>query len=1177
MTAPIRSPARSPAQRLAPGRPLLLSGIADGAEGLVLADLARAIAAGATAPAISLAVICRDGARLAMLSRALAFFAPDIEVLEFPAWDCLPYDRVSPHAGVVAQRMAVLARLARVKGHERPAIVLTTVNAVLQRVPPREIVARQSLAAAVGHLLPMSGVAQWLELNGFTRAATVREAGDYAVRGGILDLFAPGMDAPVRLDFFGDTLESIRSFDPETQRTTDELRALDLVPMAEFQLTAETIRLFRTGYVAAFGAAGPDDVLYEAVSEGRRAAGVEHWLPLFHQRLATLFDYLEATPVAIEPLAEEAARERLAQIADYYDARRQAIDQPGGGAPYKPLPPDRLYLAEAEWRGRLDKSALARLSPFAVPESAPAAIEIGARAGHNFAAERSEPGTNVFEAVKKHVETLQAAGKRVLVALWSEGSRERMAHVLSEHGLFNLAPVASWPQALTLSRHEIAFAVLGIDTGFETADVAVITEEDILGERLVRPRRQSKRAENFIAEVTSLAAGDIVVHVDHGIGRFVGLRAIEAAGAPHDCLEIHYAGGDKLFLPVENIELLSRYGSEAAGVELDRLGSTAWQARKARMKNRIREMAGELIKIAAARQLHEAPLLSVDTGLYDEFCAGFPYEETDDQQAAIAAVLADLVSGKPMDRLICGDVGFGKTEVALRAAFTTAMNGKQVAVVVPTTLLARQHMKTFGDRLRHYPIHIAQASRLVSAAELARVKKGLADGQIDIVVGTHALLGKTIKFKDLGLIVVDEEQHFGVGHKEKLKQLRAEVHVLTLTATPIPRTLQLALSGVREMSIIATPPVDRLAVRTFVAPFDPIVVREALLRERYRGGQSFYVCPRIEDLAEAKSFLDKNVPEVRVAVAHGQMPSAVLEDVMAAFYDGKFNVLLSTSIIESGLDIPTANTLIVHRADMFGLAQIYQLRGRVGRAKLRAYALLTLPSGRKITPQAERRLKVLQSLDTLGAGFQLASHDLDIRGAGNLLGEEQSGHIKEVGYELYQQMLEEAVMSLKAGISGPVADKWSPQITIGTPVLIPEDYVADLPVRLALYRRLAEIEDDREIEAFAAELVDRFGPLPQEVEYLLQVVAIKGLCRRANVERIEVGPKGAVLSFRDNIFANPEGLIAYIAKHPEGARVRPDMKVVFFDEWETPAARLKGAAGILRTLAGLAERGAKAA
>ena len=504
------------------------------------------------------------------------------------------------------------------------------------------------------------------------------------------------------------------------------------------------------------------------------------------------------------------------------------------------------------------------------------------------------------------------------------------------------------------------------------------------------------------------------------------------------------------------------------------------------MKNRIREIANELIKIAAARQLHEAPPLVVDPGLYDEFCAGFPYEETDDQQAAIAAVLADLGSGRPMDRLVCGDVGFGKTEVALRAAFITAMNGRQVAVVVPTTLLARQHFKTFSERLRGYPVKIAQASRLVSATELAQTKKGLADGDIDIVVGTHALLGKTIKFKDLGLIVVDEEQHFGVAHKEKLKQLRAEVHVLTLTATPIPRTLQLALSGVREMSIIATPPVDRLAVRTFVSPFDPVVVRETLLRERYRGGQAFYVCPRIEDLAETKAFLDSNVPEVRVVVAHGQMPPTVLEDVMAAFYDGKYDVLLSTTIVESGLDIPTANTLIVHRADMFGLAQIYQLRGRVGRSKVRAYALLTLPAARKITPQAERRLKVLQSLDTLGAGFQIASHDLDIRGAGNLLGDEQSGHIKEVGFELYQQMLEEAVMSLKAGIAAPTADRWSPQIAIGTPVLIPEDYVADLPVRLALYRRLAEIEDDREIEGFAAELVDRFGPLPVEVEYLLQ-------------------------------------------------------------------------------------------
>ena len=491
--------------------------------------------------------------------------------------------------------------------------------------------------------------------------------------------------------------------------------------------------------------------------------------------------------------------------------------------------------------------------------------------------------------------------------------------------------------------------MLGLEAGFETADLAVIAEQDILGDRLVRRRRASKRPEDFIAEVTSLDAGDLVVHVDHGIGRFAGLQTIEAAGAPHDCLELHYAEGAKLYLPVENIELLSRYGSEDTNVQLDKLGGVGWQTRKARLKNRIREMAGELIKIAAARQLREGAKLTVAHGMYEEFCAGFPYDETEDQETVINTVLDDLGSGKPMDRLVCGDVGFGKTEVALRAAFITAMNGKQVAVVVPTTLLARQHFKTFTERFRGFPLKVAQASRLIANADLKATKQGLADGQVDIVIGTHALLGKAIKFKDLGLLVVDEEQHFGVGHKEKIKQMRAEVHVLTLTATPIPRTLQLALTGVRDLSIIASAPVDRLAVRTFIAPFDPIVVREALLRERYRGGQAFYVSPRIEDLAEVKAYLDQTVPEARVAVAHGQMPAGVLEDIMSAFYDGKYDVLLSTTIIESGLDIPTANTLIVHRADMFGLSQLYQLRGRVGRAKTRAYALFTLPANKRLT------------------------------------------------------------------------------------------------------------------------------------------------------------------------------------------------------------------------------------
>jgi transcription-repair coupling factor (superfamily II helicase) len=1161
---------KSPAELLAPGRALTLANVAEGAEGLVVSDLARAIAARPKKPAISLAMVCRDGPRMQQLARALEFFAPDLSVMQFPAWDCQPYDRVSPHGGILAQRLTTLARLARLEGSDKPLIVLTTVNAILQRVPALEVVVAQALSVAPGNVVPMDSIIAWLEHNGYTRSSTVREAGEYAVRGGILDLFPAGLDQPVRFDFFGDSLESIRSFDAETQRTLLDMRSLDLVPISEFQLVTETIRRFRMGYVAEFGAPDRDDQLYQAVTEGRRHPGMEHWLPLFQEKMDTLFDYLGDAAIAIEPQGEDAARERLKQIADYYEARREALDHPTGGAIYKPLPPNRLYLTEDEWQKRLGEVPLARFTAFALPEDVNV-FDAGARQGRNFAPERNDSAVNVFEAVVAHVHSLQSQRKKVVIALWSEGSRDRMASMLADHKLSSVTSVNAWRTVQATPRNETMLAVLGMESGFETDGVAVISEQDILGDRLVRPRRASKKLDNFISEVTSLSTGDIVVHVEHGIGRFVGLQTLDVSGAPHDCLELHYGGETKLFLPVENIELLSRYGSDQTEVELDRLGGTGWQARKAKLKKRIREIAGELIKIAAERMLHEAPKLPVQAGLYDEFCARFPYEETEDQLGAIQSTLKDLEIGRPMDRLICGDVGFGKTEVALRAAFAVALDGKQVAVVVPTTLLARQHAKTFAERFKGFPVKVAQASRLIAAKELMQVKKGLTDGSIDVVVGTHALLGKAIKFRDLGLLIVDEEQHFGVSHKERLKQLRAEVHVLTLSATPIPRTLQLALTGVRELSIIASPPVDRLAVRTFVAPHDPLMIREALLRERYRGGQAFYVVPRIEDLAGVKDFLEKSVPEMKVAVAHGQMAPSIIEDIISAFYDGKYDILLSTTIVESGLDIPNANTLIVHRADMFGLAQLYQLRGRVGRSKLRAYALFTLPAQQKITAQAEKRLTVLQSLETLGAGFQLASHDLDIRGAGNLLGEEQSGHIKEVGFELYQSMLEEAIVNLKAGIAEPPAERWSPQITIGMPVLIPEDYVADLPVRLSLYRRLGDLDTDDEIENFAAELRDRFGVLPDEVRYLFKVAAIKAYCRRANVEKVDAGPKGAVISFRDNKFAQPDRLVSFIRQHGQAARVRPDMKVVFFQDWETPEERLKGTGEILRQLAGLAE------
>ncbi|KQP04557.1 transcription-repair coupling factor [Methylobacterium sp. Leaf93] len=1149
-----------------------LANVPEGFDAVVVADLARALSRSFEGPAV-LVHVARDSGRSNAFQTGLKFVAPEIEVMSIPAWDCQPYDRVSPNAAIAAQRMTALSRLSRSRSsEEQPRILCTTVNALIQRVPPREKIAVETFSAAIGNVVPMDTVTAWVEANGFLRTGTVRETGEYAVRGGILDLSPPGLPNPIRLDFFGDTLESIRAFDPETQRTVGSLRSLDLVPMSEVQLTTETIRRFRQGYISTFGAATRDDRLYETISEGRRYAGLEHWMPLFYDRLDTLFDYVPGVPLVFDAQAEEAVAERLTLIRDYYDARAEAMKTPSTGvAPYKPLRPSALYLTQNDWKERVSAASVARLSPFAVPESPDRlTIDCEGKAGRSFAAERADETASVFDAAVAHVKELQGSGHHVILASWSDGSRDRLCGVLTDHGLKKPVSINTLTAVNALKRGtDMAVAVWGLDSGFIVDKLAVISEGDILGDRLVRQKRKSKRPQDIILEVQALQAGDLVVHADHGIGRFVGLKTVTAAGAPHDCLEIQYAGG-LLLLPVENIELLTRYGSEDAEVALDRLGGGAWQARKAKMKKRILEMAGQLIKIAAERFVRQAPRLQAPDGLYGEFAARFVFEETEDQATAIDAVLSDLNAGRPMDRLVCGDVGFGKTEVALRAAFAGAMGGKQVAVVVPTTLLARQHYRTFAERFKGLPVQVAQLSRFVSAAEMKQNRAGLAAGTVDIVVGTHALLAKNVAFKDLGLIIVDEEQHFGVAHKERLKALQADVHVLTLSATPIPRTLQLAMTGVRELSIIATPPVDRLAVRTFVIPFDALMIREALLRERYRGGQSFYVVPRIEDLAEVKRFLDTEMPETKVAVAHGQMAAGQLEDVMTAFYEGKFDVLLSTTIVESGLDIPTANTLIVHRADMFGLAQLYQLRGRVGRAKARAYALFTTPANKQLTVQAEKRLQVLQTLDTLGAGFQLASHDLDIRGAGNLLGDAQSGHIKEVGYELYQQMLEDAVTALKAGIEEPVEEAWSPTIALGAPVTIPEDYVEDLTVRLGLYRRLSTLENDAEMESFGAELIDRFGPLPPEVEQLLKIVTIKILCRDTNVEKVEAGPKGVVVHFRDKSFANPQGLVAFVGGQASFAKVRPDMSIVFIRELDSIPERLKITTSILRELSKIA-------
>ena len=1143
-----------------------VAGLPEGADALALAELAR------TTGGQDILHVARDGQRLERLQDGLRFFAPEREVLVFPAWDCLPYDRMSPHPDIVAERLETLVRLAAPRKPGAPArIILASVGAALQKVPPRSLYAEAAVVLKKGQTLDVNWLTKFLGENGYGRSETVMEPGEFAVRGGLVDLFPPGTVEPLRLDLFGDVLEEIRSFDPMSQRSTGPRGEVVLLPVSEVLLTKESIARFRGGYRELFGNVS-DDALYEAVSAGQRHVGMEHWLPLFHERLETLLDYCPEAVVTADHQIAEAFDARHELIADYYDARVKTGGKGGmsGAADYRPVPPERLYLKPSEWDRLLEGHAVGQFTSFDAAPDAPNTIDLAGRRHEGFARARTAQGVNLFDVVAEHVQAANAAGRRVLIAGYTEGSASRLQHLLQEHGATTPVPVFDFATVQGLPPGALGVAVWPVEHGFVLDALEVIGEEDIIGDRISRPAKKRRPSERFIAEAAALSEGDLVVHREHGVGRYEGLVTLEIQNARHDCLRLTYEGGDKLFVPVENIDVLSRYGSAEEGAALDRLGGVAWQSRKARLKQRIADMADRLIKIAAERAIRRGETMNPPEGAYEEFCARFPYAETDDQLQAISDVIDDMSSGKPMDRLVCGDVGFGKTEVALRAAFVAAMSGKQVAVIAPTTLLARQHHRTFSERFQGLPVRIGRLSRLVAAKEAKATKEAIKAGNVDIVVGTHALLAKSIEFKDLGLLIVDEEQHFGVSHKERLKELRADVHVLTLTATPIPRTLQLALTGVRDMSLIATPPVDRLAVRTFVTPFDGVSIREALLREQYRGGQSFYVCPRIEDLAEVAANLRELVPEIRMAMAHGKLSPTAIENTMQDFVDGKFDVLLSTNIVESGLDIRNANTMVIHRADMFGLAQLYQLRGRIGRGKTRAYAYLTVPPGKALNEAASKRLEVMQTLDTLGAGFQLASHDLDIRGAGNLLGEEQSGHIREVGIELYQQLLEEAVAAARGRAQEAEQADWSPQLNLGIPVLLPEEYIADLSMRMGLYRRIGALANQAEIDSFAAEMVDRFGKMPPEAEFLLNTVALKVLCRAAGVDRIDAGEKAVVLSLHDNKFAKPDKLIAWLQKNAPLVRLRPDHRVIVQRAWNDERQRLSGVTSIVSSLAKLA-------
>jgi transcription-repair coupling factor (superfamily II helicase) len=1146
--------------------PLTLSSLARGAQPLVLADLARASKGRAV-------FIAADDSAMRAVVETAGFFAPELEIVEFPGWDCLPFDRASPAMSVSARRLAALARLQITRS--APQLLVTTVGAVLQRALSPFRIRESTRVLKPGLEISRDSLIALLQRLGYARTDTVVDAGEYASRGGVFDLYPSGLDLGLRLDFFGDELETLRLFDPNTQRSVQPVDSHVLLPASEALLDEASIKRFRGRYRELFGATATGDPLYQAISEGRRLAGMEHWLPLFEDRLVTLFDHLgEDDLVLLDAGAAKAVETRLSDIADYHHARVDSARAQSGQ--YRPLDAEALYLGADEFERALAGWPVHRMSIFAEPESA-RTVDFGFASAHDFAPIRAGGG-NVYEAAAKHLSALATRGLKPVLAAYSQGSRARLAGLLADAGKAKPVMADTWQEALGVAATgKIAAVVLPLDHGFAGETIELITEQDILGDRLVQRKR--KDADAFLAELSALTPGDLVVHMEHGIGRYEGLEPIRVGDSPHDCVQLTYAGNDKLYIPVENLDVLSRYGSENEGVALDRLGGEAWQRRKARLRERILEMAGQLMATAALRALRESDVIEPDPASFGPFVDRFPWTETDDQERAIDDVMADMASGKPMDRLVCGDVGFGKTEVALRAAFVAAMAGRQVAVIAPTTLLARQHYSGFVERFAGFPLNIGRLSRLVPPKEAAETRAGLTNGTIDIVIGTHALLSKSIEFRQLGLVIVDEEQHFGVVHKEKLKELKADVHVLTLTATPIPRTLQMAMSGLRELSTIQTPPVDRLAVRTYVMPWDDVMMREALMREHQRGGQSFVVVPRIADMPDMEEWLRLNVPEIRAVSAHGQMSPSEVEDRMSAFYDRKYEVLLSTTIIESGIDIPSANTMILHRADRFGLAQLYQLRGRVGRGKLRAYAYLTFPENQALSGIAEKRLKVLGDLDSLGAGFQLASHDLDLRGAGNLLGDEQSGHIKEVGFELYQSMLEDAILAAKAGDISLLRERGAlnPQITVDAPIMIAEDYVPDLAVRMALYRRMNDAEGPEAVEALAAEMIDRFGPLPPAAHNLLRLIEVKRQAIIAGVSKIDVGAKGALVSFHGDTFVDPMGLIAYVERLNGVAKLRPDNKLVIQRAWGTAEARLNGLVQLTRGLSAIVRKAMKKA
>lgn len=1119
------------------------------------AALSLAIAEAASNAKRFTLLLTADSQSAERLQEELAFFAPELPVLHFPDWETLPYDLFSPHQDIVSQRIATLYQLPELSH----GVLVVPITTALHRLAPKRFLLGSSLVLDVGQKLDVEQMRLRLEAAGYRCVDTVYEHGEFAVRGALIDLFPMGSALPYRIDLFDDEIETLRTFDPENQRSIDKVESIRLLPAREFPLKKEAVTGFRARFRERFDVDFRRCPIYQDLSTGITPAGIEYYLPLFYEETATLFDYLpEDSQVFSLPGIEQAAEQFWNDVRNRYEERRVDPERPL-------LPPAELFMPVEDCFARL------KLWPRVVASQQDVEPGIGRERFNAQTLPELAIESKASEPLGKLRQFLDGFPGRVLFTAESAGRREVLLELLAR---LKLRPqeVEGWGGFLA-SEERLAIAIAPLDEGLLLDEVALVAESPLFGQRVMQRRRREKSrdgGDNVIKNLTELREGAPVVHIDHGVGRYQGLVTLEIEGQAQEFLLLQYADEAKLYVPVASLHLIARYtGSDDALAPLHKLGSETWQKAKRKAAEQVRDVAAELLDIYARRAARQGYAFKDPQVDYETFAAGFPFEETPDQQAAIDAVREDLLSAKPMDRLVCGDVGFGKTEVAMRAAFIAVHGGKQVAVLVPTTLLAQQHYNSFRDRFADWPVRVEVMSRFKSAKEVQNAIAELAEGKIDILIGTHKLLQDDVKFSNLGLVIIDEEHRFGVRQKEQLKALRSEVDILTLTATPIPRTLNMSIAGMRDLSIIATPPARRLSVRTFVMEANNPTIKEALLRELLRGGQVYYLHNDVKTIEKCAADLQALVPEARIAIGHGQMRERDLEQVMSDFYHKRFNVLVASTIIETGIDVPSANTIIIERADKFGLAQLHQLRGRVGRSHHQAYAYLLTPPRKAMTDDAQKRLEAIANAQDLGAGFVLATHDLEIRGAGELLGEGQSGQIQAVGFTLYMEMLERAVKAIRKGeqpnLEQPLGG--GPEINLRLPALIPEDYLPDVHARLILYKRIANAADEDGLKELQVEMIDRFGLLPEPTKNLVRLTLLKLQAEKLGITKIDAGPQGGRIEFSADTSVDPMVLIKLIQSQPNRYKFEGATLFKFQVPMERPEERFNTLEALLERLA----------